>query len=77
MASTRDTDGNPIDRAQYAARLEKQLTDTDRSGNLTVTNTEAQVVAELLDELAAVYENEDLGRLARVMALRFYDRLGI
>lgn len=38
---------------------------------------EAHVVAALLDELAGVYPDEQLGRLARTMAVRLYDRLGI
>lgn len=38
---------------------------------------EAQVVASLLDELAGVYQGEDMGRLARLMAVRPFDRLGI
>ena len=38
---------------------------------------EALVVAALLDELAGVYDGEPLGRLARAMAVRIYDRLGI
>jgi hypothetical protein len=35
------------------------------------------VIAGLLDVLAAVYLGEDLGRLARVMAVWLYDRIGI
>jgi glutamate/tyrosine decarboxylase-like PLP-dependent enzyme len=38
---------------------------------------EACVVAALLDELAGVYPDEQLGRLGRTMAVRLYDRLGI
>ncbi len=42
-----------------------------------LNEAEASVVAALLDELAGVYSNEALGRLARTMAVRIYDRLGL
>lgn len=42
-----------------------------------LTENEAQVVAELLDELAAIYADEPIGRTARTMAVRLWDRLGI
>ncbi|WP_275889856.1 hypothetical protein [Glycomyces sp. YM15] len=42
-----------------------------------MNQAEGVVVAELLDVLAAVYPGEDLGRLARAMAVRLYDRSGI
>lgn len=38
---------------------------------------EGAVVAELLDELAGVWTNELLGLLAREMAVRRYDRIGV
>lgn len=50
----------------------------DRPPLLDVLNKpEALVVAALLDELAGVYNDEAMGRLARTMAVRLYDRLGI
>lgn len=42
-----------------------------------LTEPEAQTVAALLDELSGVYPGEDLSRLARAMALKLYDRLGL
>jgi hypothetical protein len=42
-----------------------------------LTEAEALVVAALLDELLGVYPGEPLGALAREMAVRLYDRLGI
>ena len=42
-----------------------------------LTHGEALVAAQLLDELAGVYRTEPLGELARDMAVRLYDRLGI
>jgi 8-oxo-dGTP pyrophosphatase MutT (NUDIX family) len=38
---------------------------------------EALVVARLLEELGGVYDGEQLGLLAQLMANRVYDRLGI
>jgi hypothetical protein len=42
-----------------------------------LTHGEALVAAQLLDELAGVYDGEPLGALARDLAVRLYDRLGI
>jgi hypothetical protein len=42
-----------------------------------LTEAEALVVAALLDELLGVYPGEPLGGLARDLAVRLYDRLGI
>jgi hypothetical protein len=42
-----------------------------------LTHGEALVAAQLLDELSGVYRTEPLGELARDMAVRLYDRLGI
>ena len=38
---------------------------------------EGLAVAALLDELAGVYNGEDLGQPTRELAARIYDRLGI
>ncbi len=53
--------------------------DTDRLGPRLqlLREGEATAVAALLDELAGVYTGEDLGELARELAVRIYDRLGI
>jgi hypothetical protein len=69
--------GAPIPRDEYAAGLVKELSATDRQGTLTIKEADAYVTADLLDELAAVYRGEPLGFLAREMAVKLYDRLGI
>jgi hypothetical protein len=42
-----------------------------------LSEEEGLAVAALLDELAGVYNGEDLGQLACELAVRIYDRLGI
>jgi len=42
-----------------------------------LSQVESLVAAGLLDELAGVYAGKELGRLARAMAVRLCDRLGI
>ena len=42
-----------------------------------LSEEEGLAVAALLDELAGVYNGEDLGQLARELAVRIYNRLGI
>jgi hypothetical protein len=42
-----------------------------------LSEEEGLAVAALLDELAGVYNGEDLGQLARELAVRIYDRLGV
>jgi hypothetical protein len=49
----------------------------DRPRLPLLNEQEAQTVAALLDELAGVYPGEDLSRLARAMAVKLYDRLGL
>ena len=53
------------------------LTRAERPRLPLLNEQEALVVAALLHELAGVYDGEPLGRLARAMAVRIYDRLGI
>ncbi len=53
------------------------LTRAERPRLPLLNEQEALAVAALLDELAGVYDGEALGRLARAMAVRIYDRLGI
>lgn len=74
-----DTDHQPIPRDDYAAYLNTKL---DRAAGESLpgpnlNHAEGTVVAELLDVLAASYPGEDLGKLARSMAVRLYDRMGI
>lgn len=80
MAGARDTKDNPIGRDEYAALLEKgraTSSHANRQDNIHLKAADAYVAAELLDELAAVYKDEHLGRLARELAVTLYDRLGI
>lgn len=69
-------------REQRIAHLESQA-DTPCGGRKAVlTENELLVVAELLDELHGLTNpdgnaRDPWGRLARVMAVRIYDRLGI
>lgn len=76
-AMMRNTDGEPLDRTWYANHLRaidgaehNDVRHEVRAGTLLVA-------AELLDELAAVYAGEDLGQLAREVAVRLYDAAGV
>src|SRR6266511_4453923 len=77
-ATVQNLEGQPLDRNAYAADL-RGRTDTDRLGPRLelLREGEATAVAALFDELAGVYPGEDLGELARELAVRIYDRLGI
>lgn len=74
--------GKPIPRSEWAPHIEVDL---DRGGDRTVglTEGEATVVAHLLDELAGVYpdgpglERDPVSCLARRVAVRLWDRMGI
>lgn len=57
-------------RRDVIRRAERPLLDV-------LNQQEALTVAALLDELAGVYPGEAMGQLARTMAVRLYDRLGI
>jgi hypothetical protein len=75
-----DTDRQPIDRDDYAAFLNSWLDSADpaKAGiGADLDRREGFVVASLLDVLAAAYPGEELGRLARTMAVRINDRMGI
>jgi hypothetical protein len=63
-ATVRDRDGNPLNRDDYAARLRAGFD----AGQTMV------VAARLLDELAGVYRDESLGRLAREVSARLDHR---
>lgn len=77
-ATIRDLDGHPLDRDEYAEALTLQSHAATPDQRLPLLGEgEATAVAALLDELAGHYPEEDLGRLARNLALRLYDRLGI
>ena len=77
MAGIADVDGRPVDRDAYAQDLQQRL-DDERGGRRPILNdAETTVIAELLDELAAVYPGETLGTLARELSVRLWDRLGI
>jgi DNA-binding PadR family transcriptional regulator len=75
-ATAQDLDGHPLDRDAYAAQLRDRI-DADRLGPRLelLREGEATTVAALLDELAGIYPDENLGRLARELAVRLYDRL--
>ena len=77
-ATVRDLGDRPLDRDDYASHLESRAGRGLRDERVPLLSSEeGQAVAALLDELAGVYRNEDLGRLARTLAVRINDRLGI
>ena len=77
-ATIRDTDNRPISRDDYASHLEARAELGRTEARLALlSEDEAQAVAALLDELAGVYRGEALGQLARSLAVRVYDRLGL
>lgn len=66
-AGIKDSAGNPLNRDEYAADLRSRLTrdaGPAAPAPLTLTAGQAGVIARLLDELAGVYRDEDLGTLA-------------
>jgi hypothetical protein len=75
-AHARDSSGNPVNRDLYAERLRAQLgkeslpTDTAR----VLEPAQSHVVARLLDELAGVYRDEELGRLATELSAMLDNR---
>lgn len=80
-AMIRDKDDQPLDRDAYAEHLESRLQNKDDDDSDVegprLNRNEGQVIAGLLDELAGEYRGEPLGTLARSMAVRLYDRMGI
>ncbi len=85
-ATARDPrSGRPLDRCVYTAdmlaRLARESLDAARSSTRTPPRTaalsqvEAEIIAELLDELAGVYPTEELGQLAGTLSARLRDRL--
>lgn len=79
VSSVSYTDGTAIGRDEWAARLRADLEAGDPAvGRIgLLTHPEGVVIAQLLDELAAAYPGDDVGRLAREMAVRLWDRMGI
>jgi hypothetical protein len=75
-AGVRDMDNNLIPRDAWASSLEKGLA-TREEGKIRLSTPEATTIAELLDELSAVYPAEPLGTLARRLSVLLWDRLGI
>jgi hypothetical protein len=77
-AAVRDRSGNPVDRDDYVAQLRAQLGKySEPTGSSAVlTAAQADVVARLLDELAGVYRDEDLGKLAGELSQMLYHKLG-
>jgi hypothetical protein len=75
-ANVRDVDGNPFPRDEYAESLADQAIRVPAIDRLPLLSEgEAGAVAALLDELAGVYAGEGIGRFARELAVRIYDRL--
>lgn len=77
-AMVRGLGGRPLDRDEYARHLAGEAPATAWERRVPILSVqEAQAVAALLDELAGVYREEDLGHFARELAVRIYDRLGL
>ena len=77
VRSTRQVGGAPIARDEYAQSLRDWM-DADRGERVPlIDHGEAHVIAALLDELAAIYDREPLGELARELAVRLNNRRGI
>jgi hypothetical protein len=84
-ATIRDTADQPLDRSAYAVYLRERMADAPDRGAEDgrsarearvplLSEPEAAVVAALLEELAGVYPGEELGRLARELAVRLHHR---
>ncbi len=66
-------------RDDYVAQLRARLgEDSQPTGSSPVlTRAQADVVARLLDELAGVYRDEDLGQLAGELSRMLDSKLGV
>ena len=73
-AAARNEAGNPLNRDEYAALLRARL--TEEGGSTALTSAQVAVTIRLLEELAGVYRDEDLGALATELCELFDDRLG-
>lgn len=79
-ASVRDHDtGQPFDRTVWGERLGMcaDIRPAADEEGVRLTAGEAEAVASLLDEYAALFPGEDIGKLARILAVRIYDRAGV
>lgn len=75
--TVRDTNGQPIPREGYEAFLRTWIEKNGTGDRLALLDdTERFVVAALLDELCGVYPKEQLGQLAREVAVKLNDRRG-
>jgi hypothetical protein len=76
-AAARDRAGNPLNRDEYADRLQNQLAGSRSAEPATMlTAAQAAVAARLLDELAGVYRGESLGQLAQEVSKLLDSRSG-
>jgi len=88
-ATARDADsGRGLDRCAYAldmlTRLARETLDAEALGRgageptrVVLSSVEAQVVAQLLDELAGVYPGELLAQLAGSLSARLWERVEV
>ncbi len=84
-ATATSRSGSPPDRGAYAAdmlaRLARESPDAAGSPGGTPSRTpllstrDAEVVADLLDELAGVHPHEELGQLAGSLSAQLWQRL--
>lgn len=77
VMSTRGRNGEPLDRDDYAEYLDRVLALPDDGRRVELTGHEAEAVASVLDEVAAIYRGEALGKLARRLAVKLFDRAGV
>ncbi|TMR10095.1 hypothetical protein ETD86_40945 [Nonomuraea turkmeniaca] len=78
MLSLRDhPSGEAISRDAFEVFLQKMMAEQGGDRLPVLDHGEAHAVASLLDELAKRFAGEPLGRLARELALRLYDRVGL
>jgi hypothetical protein len=68
--TARGSDGNPVNRDEYAAQLRAKLGEDSHVNDprAVLTRGQAGAVARLLDELAGIYRSEELGELARELS---------
>jgi hypothetical protein len=77
-ATARDRAGNPLNRDDYAAQLRARLDEgsSRAESSPVLSHGQAAVIARLLDELAGVYQGEDLGTLAGALSKVIGSQLG-
>lgn len=68
--------GEPFTRDEPATFLRTRL-HSPGAEPVTLNAEQAEVIAMLLDELAALCPGQDLGRLAREQALALYEKAGL